>query len=309
MAPGQPRATAQGPGLTAPEARHLRAFFATTLLWTWTAGLLFVLLGINDTAVGEIAFLLSAGIAPSAVGLALVFRTYPPDARRDYFRRFLPTWRAAWFVLAYAALLLAVATGALVVFFEEAPDFTTLRGFVSNPLTILGFVLGLYLWGPVNEEFGWRGYALDKMFIRHGFLRGSLLLGLVWGLWHLPWIAFPGQWQAQAVQVSPAWFVVYVLQCMVFSVVISIAYVLSARSTFVAATVHGVGNVAVGLFYVEVSLAGRTWFSVMASVVALVIAAVALGPFRGRFRARYAVQLEQVLAGRERLGVPPAHRS
>lgn len=74
----------------------------------------------------------------------------------------------------------------------------------------------------MNEEFGWRSYALDKMLIRYGFVKGSLMLGFVWGLWHLPWIFFSGQWQAQAFQVSPWWFVVYVVQCMIFSVVISV---------------------------------------------------------------------------------------
>lgn len=270
-------------------------------------GLVFVLLGFNDTFAGELAFLLCAGIAPSAVGLLMVFGTYTRQARCNYFRRFLPTWRAAWFVLMYTVLLLTIATGALVVFFGEYPDYTTIRGFVSNPLTILGFVLGLYLWGPVNEEFGWRGYALDKMMIRHGFVRGSLLLGLAWGLWHLPWIFFPGQWQAQAFQVSPWWFVVYVLQCMVFSVVISIAYILSARSAFVAATVHGVGNVAVGVFYSEVSPAGTLWYSVSAIVVSLVLIAVTLGPFGRRFRARYATQRKQMLVDRVESGMNHAY--
>jgi hypothetical protein len=34
----------------------------------------------------------------------------------------------------------------------------------------------------VNEELRWRGYALDKMLIRYGFVKGSLMLGFVWGL-------------------------------------------------------------------------------------------------------------------------------
>lgn len=37
----------------------------------------------------------------------------------------------------------------------------------------------MYLYGPANEEFGLRGYALDKMLIKFGFLKGSLILGLI----------------------------------------------------------------------------------------------------------------------------------
>lgn len=292
-----------GPRITADEIRHLRIFFVATILWTWTAGLIFILLGVNDSAVGEISFLFSAGVAPSAVGLFMVFRTYTREARRDYFNRFIPTWRGSWFVLVYAVLLLTVATWVLVMVFGESPDFTTVKGFVSNPLTILLFLFGLYMWGPVNEEFGWRGYALDKLMIKHGFVRGSLMLGFVWGLWHLPWIFFPGQWQAQAFQVSPWWFVVYVVQCMIFSVVISIAYILSKRSYFVAATVHGVGNVAVGLFYFEVSLSGTIWFSVTAIAVSLAIIGATFGPFGRRFRALCVKQFEQIHADRAKFGV------
>ena len=76
--------------ITAAELRHLRIFFAATLLWTWTVGAVFVLLGLNNTGVGEIVFLFSAGIAPSAVGLTMVFRTYTKEARKDYFRRSFP---------------------------------------------------------------------------------------------------------------------------------------------------------------------------------------------------------------------------
>ncbi|WP_411733786.1 type II CAAX prenyl endopeptidase Rce1 family protein [Paeniglutamicibacter sp.] len=278
-------------------------------MWTWTAGSAFVLLGVNDTAVGEIIFLFSAGIVPSAVGLIMVFRTYTKDARKDYFKRFTPTWRGTWFVLVYAVLLLAVATWVLVTFFGENPDFATVKGFVSIPLTILGFIFGLYMWGPVNEEFGWRGYALDKMLIRHGLVKGSLMLGFVWGIWHLPWIFFPGQWQAQAFQVSPWWFVVYVVQCMIFSVVISIAYILSKRSYFVAATVHGVGNVVVGLFYFEVSLSGTVWFSVTAIAVSLAIIGATFGLFGRRFRALCAREFEQIHADRDEFGVSEAYSS
>jgi len=50
------------------------------------------------------------------------------------------------------------------------------------------------LGGPVGEEPGWRGFALPRVEARLGRPGGSLVLGLLWGAWHLPLlIAVPEQ--------------------------------------------------------------------------------------------------------------------
>jgi membrane protease YdiL (CAAX protease family) len=51
---------------------------------------------------------------------------------------------------------------------------------------VIVFVLGGIAGGPLFEEVGWRGFALPRMQAQLGPLNGTLLLGGLWALWHLP---------------------------------------------------------------------------------------------------------------------------
>jgi uncharacterized protein len=61
-----------------------------------------------------------------------------------------------------------------------------------NPVLFFTF-MGIYLatfvtaWPKYfGEEYGWRFYLQDRLFTFFGGYKGVVLLGLIWGLWHLP---------------------------------------------------------------------------------------------------------------------------
>lgn len=56
------------------------------------------------------------------------------------------------------------------------------QNYASYPLL---FILQL-LMGPTAEEPGWRGYFFTEVSAKKGILKGSVITGLVWGLWHTP---------------------------------------------------------------------------------------------------------------------------
>ncbi|WP_293306123.1 type II CAAX endopeptidase family protein [Mycolicibacterium sp.] len=55
-----------------------------------------------------------------------------------------------------------------------------------------------FIFGPLFEESGWRGFALPRMQHRFGPLRASLLLGLLWAGWHF-FLYAPAWFSADAV--------------------------------------------------------------------------------------------------------------
>lgn len=102
---------------------------------------------------------------------------------------------------------------------------------VFNYSTLLG--------GPIGEEVGWTGFALQPMQERYGPLVGAALLGVVWALWHLPLFIWPGLYS------TPFW--IYVLMLVGLRLLIATLAnwsgfgIAVAILTHAASTLHHVG--------------------------------------------------------------------
>jgi uncharacterized protein len=53
------------------------------------------------------------------------------------------------------------------------------------PILLVAILFPLFFITALGEEVGWLGYAIDPMQNRWGALKASMILGTVWGLWHL----------------------------------------------------------------------------------------------------------------------------
>lgn len=230
---------------------YLAIFLVGTLLWTWTLGSIPLIFGITDETVKDILFKVLAGPAPSLMGALMVFTTYTKDQRKDYIRRCFSIKqmgiKTPIFIMLFYAIVCAVSIFVSTHFFGgDVPEFAGVKDIIARPYMIFLYLFFAIISGPLNEEFGWRGYALDPLMKKYGFWLGSAILGLVWGIWHLPWYFYPGNGQYIAWSVSPIagiWMVVMSIAC---SCVVSIAYIKRKRSIMMGAFVHMISNFFVG---------------------------------------------------------------
>jgi hypothetical protein len=128
-----------------------------------------------------IALFLVGGFVPSLLAIFLTWKKEGTAGLRHLGRRIVQVnigWR--WYLAAVLVVILATM-GQLVIIslMGQAFDMTL---FVAQ----LGSFLPLLILGPLSEEIGWRGYALGRLQTRWNALTSSLIVGLVWALWHLP---------------------------------------------------------------------------------------------------------------------------
>lgn len=255
------------------DMKHLVYFFLGALLWTWVFYFPIGIFHLDWSSGIGLALFLAGGPAPSLMGIIMVFKTYSRGQKRDYFARCIDFRRVGWWFI-FPAILFPVlaATGIAidVALGGALPGMDALKTLAANPLMI-PVALFLYLWsGPFNEEFGWRGYALDPLLASFGFVRGSVILGFVWGIWHLPWCFMPGQVQ----KLDTFWL--YLLSLVGLSLVISLVYVKTHRSILAALLMHLGSNLFMSQLLSPTSAQYETWRMILLMLAGSLIAVYAL---------------------------------
>jgi membrane protease YdiL (CAAX protease family) len=163
----------------------------------------------------------------------------------------------------------AVAVGLYTLTTGNTPQLVLL----SQPLSIIAYFFAiLFFFGPVPEEFGWRGYLLDRLQARWIPLVASLLLGVIWAVWHLPSWFIDGTFQSS----TPFW--AFLIFTIALSVLFTWVYNHTGGTLALALLFHTMFDLANALFvYVEPgSGANTTIFIYLTALYAVTAALVAV---------------------------------
>jgi CAAX protease family protein len=164
------------------------AFVALTFGFTWLILLPAVLntFGALQLPFPILLLVATAQFGPSVAAFILTFHSRGKRGALNLLKRafdfHIPLrWLAAIF-------LLPLGIGAVALYLNMLSGGTTpTLALLSQPAAIVPmFLFILFLQGPVPEEFGWRGYWLDRVQSKYNALTASLIVGVTWAVWHLP---------------------------------------------------------------------------------------------------------------------------
>jgi hypothetical protein len=205
-------------------------------------------------------------LGPSLVGLVLTQVTDGKNGFKElFFRMCRVRVPAGWYgaLLIPPALLLTVLIG--------------LRTLVSSVFAPNYFLMGILFGVPAGffEEIGWTGYAFQKMNKDRAFAR-AILLGLLWGIWHLPVVDYLGTATPHGALWFP-YFVAFTAAMTAMRVVIAWVYA-NTKSVLLAQFMHMSSTGALVIFGpARVTAAQETlWYSVYAIALWLVVAVLAV---------------------------------
>jgi len=218
-------------------------YILATFTWTWLIWGVAILTGATMET-GAVYGLLGV-IGPMVMGIAFTYLTRDREGRRDYWKRVIDFKRipGRWYLVIFlfvpvlnilSALFDVISGGSGATWGEAA------RNLLTNPLSIIPSILFATLI-PFIEELGWRGYVLDRLQEKQSALVSSLILGVVWSLWHLPLFFVPGSYQAN-LGIGTLAFWLFMIGIVPLSLPFTWIYNNTGRSTLAVILFHAMVN-------------------------------------------------------------------
>jgi membrane protease YdiL (CAAX protease family) len=244
--------------------RHpLACFLVLTYIAAWFVWApLLIFRGTLPPVLGFTLVLLGS-LVPSTVATVLVAIVHGKAGVGRILSR-LVKWRVGfrWYlVVLILPLLVPLAVGLSILLGGPAPTVDT------SVIAVIGiFLFSIFPGSALGEEIGWRGFALPHLQDGHSALAAALILGPVWGLWHLPlWLS--GR-ESNPLILFPA----FVISAVALSVLLAWIYNSTGGSLLLVVLLHATANLPVTLLITPLGIHMIQPFLIFTAL--LIIAAV-----------------------------------
>ena len=213
----------------------IASFFVLTIIFTLPAYVLVALTGLNIILSPDMvfAFVPLAVIAPICAALVLTYRKSGGIGVKKLLKRSFDYKRVKnkkwfWPTILLMPLLISLVFG--VSSLLELELLPALLPLIAAPIALIGFFLA-----TLFENIGWMGYAFEPMSNRWGLFKSTMLLGVIWGLWHVPMLIFS--------MPEPEMIVAQVIVLITLRFIIVWLYSNTGKSVFIAILIHAIYNV------------------------------------------------------------------
>jgi membrane protease YdiL (CAAX protease family) len=255
------------------EFKDLISFFSITFLWSWLLWLFPILNSIGFYVPEFLLFLsMFANFGPTVAAFIMTgIRGGVTELKALVKRGWNINFKKIW-LIPTLGLIPSISFISLVIVILVEGNWvlsysTPLVMFI--PLIFIIFFMG----GPLGEEYGWRGYSLDRLQSKWNALTSSIILGLIWGLWHLPLHFITGTTQ----EVVPFYQNLIIL--VLSSVIYTWIYNNTRGSILVAMLIHTAGNMSGAFIPYWVSDFGR-WICFFLTLIAIILIVIIYRPIR-----------------------------
>lgn len=212
--------------------RSLFPFLLITFGLAWGILALFIFMPVQMTGIfgkltGQHPLFFLAVYSPAIAAFTVILFNTGFQGLKGFLSRLL-IWRSSlsWYAFLFLGIPLIFVTGSLIKgnLFTDPFPFSSL----SALLPAMFFAI---IKGPV-EEFGWRGLALPLLQRKFVPFWSGLILGIIWGIWHLPAFLLSGTQQSE-------WaFAPFFIGCIALSVIVTPLFNRSNGSILLTAFFH-----------------------------------------------------------------------
>jgi membrane protease YdiL (CAAX protease family) len=233
---------------------ELLLYFLITYIIAWALWIPVVLFTQGLIAGPAVLFEILGYIAPLAPMISAFIIILKREGKSG-FKEFLKTafqikfgwwWIPVIFLIPFLGLLAHLIS--LVIFGPTYP----ISSLLFQPFQILALLLFQLLIAGGLEEFGWRGYALPRLEKYINSLFSSIVIGFVWGFWHLPLFFALGNPHNEYMP-----FVLFLATDVILSVIMTWMMNNTNKSLIPALIIHSWMNVSFTLFFAEPAQVGN----------------------------------------------------